>query len=109
MRWERRKRPANAPNPPRAGSTMAFHKGRGVAFGGVHDVEDSEEGIDSEFFNELFIWNVDRNRFFPLTLRRLKAGTGKKMVQASRGRDRGKADGRRHTRVQDSRPPALVA
>lgn len=91
LRWERRKKPANAPNPPRAGATMAFHKGRGVVFGGVHDVEESEEGIDSEFFNQLMIWNIDRNRFFPLTLRRPKAA-GKKQVQASRGRDRGKAD-----------------
>lgn len=91
MRWERRKRPANAPNPPRTGSTMAYHKGRGIFFGGVHDVEESEEGIDSEFFNDLLIWNVDRNRFFPLALRRPKAG-GKKQNQAARGRDRGKAD-----------------
>lgn len=90
LRWERRKRPANAPNPPRAGATMSFHKGRGVMFGGVHDVEESEEGIDSEFFNEMFIWNIDRNRFFPLILRRPKTGA-KKQVQASR-RDRGKAD-----------------
>ncbi|KAK5022594.1 Kelch repeat-containing protein 3 [Exophiala sideris] len=90
LRWERRKKPANAPNPTRAGATMAFHKGRGVAFGGVHDVEESEEGIDSEFFNEMFIWNIDRNRFFPLTLRRPKTGA-KKQVQP-RGRDRAKAD-----------------
>lgn len=91
VRWERRKRPANAPNPTRAGSTMAFHKGRGVTFGGVHDVEESEEGIESEFFNDLFIWNIDRNRFFPLALRRPKVGA-KKQIQVSRNRDRGKAD-----------------
>ncbi len=90
MRWERRKRPANTPNPIRAGSTMAFHKGRGIFFGGVHDVEESEDGIDSEFFNEMFIWNIDRNRFFPLPLRRPKAGTKKQMP--TRARDRGKAD-----------------
>jgi hypothetical protein len=70
VRWERRKKPANAPNPPRAGSTMAYHKGRGISFGGVHDVEESEESIDSEFFNTLFAWNVERNRFFPLALRK---------------------------------------
>ncbi|EXJ75785.1 uncharacterized protein A1O5_00292 [Cladophialophora psammophila CBS 110553] len=94
LRWERRKRPANAPNPPRAGVTMSSHKGRGVMFGGVHDVEDSEEGIDSEFFDEMFIWNIDRNRFFPLSLRRPKAGGAKKQIQAATrgGRDRGKAD-----------------
>ncbi|PIG89143.1 Kelch repeats protein [Aspergillus arachidicola] len=48
IRWERRKKPANAPNPPRAGATMAYHKGRGIMFGGVHDVELSEEGIDRQ-------------------------------------------------------------
>ncbi|RMZ83027.1 hypothetical protein DV738_g1373, partial [Chaetothyriales sp. CBS 135597] len=91
MRWERRKRPANSPNPTRTGSTMAYHKGRGIFFGGVHDVEESEEGIESEFFNDMFIWNIDRNRFFPLALRRPKAGAKKQQVQV-RTRDRGKAD-----------------
>jgi len=93
VRWERRKRPANAPNPPRAGATMAHHKGRGVWFGGVHDVEESEEGIDSEFFNQLFAYNIDRNRFFPLTLRRARTGA-KKTTAADKGgrRGRGKAD-----------------
>ncbi|TRX90152.1 hypothetical protein FHL15_008880 [Xylaria flabelliformis] len=70
VRWEKRKRPANAPNPPRAGATMAHHKGRGLQFGGVHDVEQSEEGIDSEFFNQLYTWNIERNRFFPMMLRK---------------------------------------
>jgi hypothetical protein len=59
-------------------------------FGGVHDVEESEEGIESEFFDDLYAWNVDRNRFFPLTLRRAKASTKKQ--QPIRVRDRGKAD-----------------
>ncbi|KAG5948763.1 hypothetical protein E4U60_000838 [Claviceps pazoutovae] len=70
IRWERRKKPANAPNPSRAGATMTWHKGRGILFGGVHDVEQSEEGMDSEFFNQLFAWNIERNRFMPLGLRK---------------------------------------
>ena len=81
VRWEKRKKPANAPNPTRAGATMAYHKGRGIMFGGVHDVEESEEGMESEFFNQLFAWNVERNRFFPLALRKprvqKKAAPGK--------------------------------
>lgn len=62
-------------------------------FGGVHDVELSEEGIDSEFFDTLLAWNTDRNRFFPLTLRRPRA-PGKKQLanQAAKSRDRSKAD-----------------
>ncbi|KAH8676633.1 hypothetical protein BGZ60DRAFT_526069 [Tricladium varicosporioides] len=89
VRWERRKKPANAPNPPRAGATMAYHKGRGIMFGGVHDVEESEEGIDSEFFNKLFAWNIERNRYFPLSLR--KPRTNQKKVQGDgRGGRRGR-------------------
>ena len=90
VHWERRKRPVNQPNPPRAGATMAYHKGRGIQFGGVHDVEESEEGIDSEFFNSLFVWNIERNRFFPLTLRRPRAQQ-KKMVTSGDKSKRGRA------------------
>ncbi|KAF2685838.1 galactose oxidase [Lentithecium fluviatile CBS 122367] len=89
--WERRKRPANPPNPPRAGATMAFHKGRGIMFGGVHDVEESEEGLDSEFFNQLFVWNIERNRYMPLTLRRPKANANKKAAQQANVSRRGRA------------------
>lgn len=92
VRWERRKKPANSPNPPRAGSTMAYHKGRGIMFGGVHDVELSEEGIDSEFFDSLFAWNTDRNRFFPLTLRRPRAPGKKQLANQMKSKDRSKAD-----------------
>ena len=92
VRWERRKKPANAPNPLRAGANMAFHKGRGILFGGVHDVEESEEGIESEFFNTLFAWNIDRNRFFPLSLRRPRNNSRKANAHATRGRTRAKAD-----------------
>ena len=94
IRWERRKKPANAPNPPRAGITMAYHKGRGIMFGGVHDVEESEEGIDSEFFNHLFAWNIERNRFFQLTLKQPKRQSTKQSAVDRSGmrRARGKAD-----------------
>lgn len=88
VRWERRKKPANVPNPPRAGATMAYHKGRGILFGGVHDVEESEEGIDSEFFNALFAWNIERNRYFPLALRKVRAR--KQQVENTRGGRRGR-------------------
>ena len=93
VRWERRKKPANPPNPARAGTTMAYHKGRGIMFGGVHDVEATEEGIDSEFYDTLYTWNTDRNRFFQVGLRRPRAA-GKKQVspQILKSRNRSKAD-----------------
>lgn len=89
VRWERRKKPANTPNPARAGATMAYHRGRGLFFGGVHDVEESEEGMDSEFFNQMFAWNIERNRFFPLALRKprtQKKATGNEQRSGRRGR-----------------------
>ncbi|KAJ5129646.1 Kelch repeats protein [Penicillium bovifimosum] len=93
VRWERRKKPANTPNPPRVGTTMAYHKGRGIMFGGVHDVELTEEGIDSEFFDAMFAWNTDRNRFFPLSLRRPRApGKKQQANQNAKSKNRGKAD-----------------
>lgn len=93
IRWERRKKPANAPNPSRAGATMAYHKGRGILFGGVHDVEECEEGIESEFFDALFAWNIERNRYFQLTLRRPRTAQKTKTDERSNmRRGRGKAD-----------------
>ena len=92
VRWERRKRTANAPNPPRAGATMAYHKSRGISFGGVHDVENSEEGIESEFFDTLYAWNIDRNRFFQLALRKAKGQAKKQTAERGGRRGRGKAD-----------------
>ena len=91
FRWERRKKPANPPNPARAGATQAYHKGRGILFGGVHDVEESEEGIESEFFNQLYAWNIDRNRFFPLALRKARAAP-KRVAEDKEKRGRGRAD-----------------
>jgi len=91
IRWERRKRPGNAPNPKRVGVTMAAHKGRGIMFGGVHDKAETDEGLESLFFNELFAWSVERNRFFPLVLRKPRQ---QKRVADQRGgggrRDRGR-------------------
>ncbi|GAD93604.1 Kelch repeats protein, putative [Paecilomyces variotii No. 5] len=92
VRWERRKKSANPPNPPRAGATMAYHKGRGIMFGGVHDVELSEEGIDSEFFDTLLAWNTDRNRFFPMALRRPRAPGKKQLANQTKSRNRTKED-----------------
>ena len=78
-----------------AGKTLTSQrltdKGRGILFGGVHDVEESEEGIDSEFFNALFAWNIERNRFFQLTLKPAKVtpknqGDGRGTAKRARGK-----------------------
>ena len=61
-------------------------------FGGVHDIEESEEAIESEFFDQLFAWNIERNRYFQLILRRPRAINRRQPVpdrgNAKRGRAR---------------------
>lgn len=88
IRWERRKKPGNLPNPKRVGVTMAFHKGRGIMFGGVHDAAETDESLESVFFNELYAWSTDRNRFFPLVLRKPKQGKRAVVEQRGGRRDR---------------------
>ena len=88
-RWERRKKPMNIPMPARVGVTMTGHKGRGIMFGGVHDTEKDEEGLESQFFDDLFAWGVERNRFFHLTLRKPR---GSQPSKASSGKQAGRRD-----------------
>ena len=64
----------------------------------MHDIEESEEGIDSEFFNGLFAWNIERNRFFPLSLRQPRGPARQQQQQhiidrENTKRNRAKADG----------------
>lgn len=74
-------------------SRLCTDKGRGILFGGVHDVEESEEGIDSEFFDALFAWSIERNRYFQLSLKRARIAPKKHADQRVPARkDRSKAD-----------------
>ncbi|SCU87665.1 LAME_0D10990g1_1 [Lachancea meyersii CBS 8951] len=68
IRWERRKKQGFQPSP-RVGCSMVHHKGRGILFGGVYDYEETEEGLNSEFFNDLFSYQVESNRWYALKMR----------------------------------------
>lgn len=80
VRWERRKKQGFQPSP-RVGCSMAYHKGRGILFGGVYDFEETEESLESIFYNDLFSYNVESNRWFSLSLR--KAQKFKKVAKSS--------------------------
>jgi hypothetical protein len=56
LKWEKRKRVGQVPNL-RSGSTMVnwVNKSMAVGFGGVLDLEDNEEGLVSEFYNDLSV------------------------------------------------------
>ncbi|CAR22278.1 Kel3p [Lachancea thermotolerans CBS 6340] len=79
IRWERRKKQGFQPSP-RVGCSMAHHKGRGILFGGVYDYEETEEGLSSEFFNDLLSYQVEANRWYSIKMRPQK----KKIVAASK-------------------------
>ncbi|KAK6340141.1 hypothetical protein TWF730_001911 [Orbilia blumenaviensis] len=75
-KWEKRKRPGNMPTT-RVGVTMAHHRGRGVMFGGVYDVEDSDEALESRFFEDMWVYAVVQNRFWEVRMRK----SGKRVVK----------------------------
>lgn len=56
IKWERLKKPGYAPSL-RSGCTMALWQARnmGIMFGGVYDEDKGEEGMESVFYNDLFV------------------------------------------------------
>ncbi|EJD41287.1 galactose oxidase [Auricularia subglabra TFB-10046 SS5] len=87
IKWQKRKRIGYAPSPARSGCTMALwaNKQTGVLFGGVTDVKEDEETIESVFYNDMYGYVASGNgRWISLTLRKpkKKAGQGRKKKAA---------------------------
>ncbi|KAJ3411837.1 hypothetical protein HDV05_001679 [Chytridiales sp. JEL 0842] len=68
LRWEKRKR-SGVPPTPRSGAAMVPFKGKAFMFGGVIDVKEDDETIESECTDEFFNLNVEQSRFYPVTFR----------------------------------------
>ncbi|KAG0679664.1 hypothetical protein C6P42_005454 [Pichia californica] len=77
LRWERKRKQGWQPTP-RVGTSMQMHKGRGFLFGGVYDLDETEETLNSEFYNTLLSYNCETNRWFNL---KLKARKKKEIVK----------------------------
>lgn len=77
LRWERKRKQGWQPTP-RVGCSMQSHKGRGFLFGGVYDLDETEETLSSEFYNTLLTYNCETNRWFNL---KLKARRKKEVVR----------------------------
>lgn len=71
VRWEKKRKQGVQP-PARCGASWVSHKGRGVLFGGVFDFEETEESLESEFYNDLFVYSQDINRWYNLKLKKNK-------------------------------------
>lgn len=78
IRFERRRKQGFTPSP-RVGCSMVFHKNRGIMFGGVYDYDESDEKIESQFYNSLQSYQTETNRWYNLTLKPRKQ---KKLEQA---------------------------
>lgn len=76
MKWQKVKRTGYGPSR-RAGFAMALHKRNAVVFGGVED-DETEEDMESVFYNDMFALNLDRKKWFPMTLRKKKGKKGRR-------------------------------
>lgn len=66
--WSRVSPSGNKP-PPRSGFSLAVGPaGRAVLFGGVCD-EEEEESLEGDFYNDLYLYDTVKNRWFPGVLK----------------------------------------
>ncbi|KAL6480726.1 hypothetical protein MHYP_G00117590 [Metynnis hypsauchen] len=78
--------PSGVKPPPRSGFSMCLGPaGRALLFGGVCDEED-EETLEGDFFNDLYLYDITKNRWFPGQLKggkseKKKRRRGKKGVE----------------------------
>ncbi|XP_057799521.1 uncharacterized protein LOC131015236 [Salvia miltiorrhiza] len=70
--WNKVKKTGMPPGP-RAGFSMAVHKKRALLFGGVVDMEMEGDVMMSLFLNEIYGFQLDNHRWYPLELRKEKA------------------------------------
>lgn len=74
--WNKVKKGGMPPGP-RAGFSMCVHKKRAVLFGGVVDMEVEGDAMMSLFLNELYAFQLDNHRWYPLELRKEKTTKAK--------------------------------
>ncbi|KAK6250201.1 hypothetical protein SCA6_004206 [Theobroma cacao] len=72
--WEWNKvKKSGMPPGARAGFSMCVHKKRALLFGGVVDMEMKDDVMMSLFLNELYGFQLDNHRWYPLELRKEKS------------------------------------
>lgn len=76
IRFERRRKQGFQPSP-RVGCSMVSHKNRGIMFGGVYDVEESTDNLDSQFYNSIQSYQTEANRWYALNLKPRKKSKAK--------------------------------
>ncbi|OXB78415.1 UNVERIFIED_CONTAM: hypothetical protein H355_009186 [Colinus virginianus] len=70
--------PSGVKPTPRSGFSVATGpNNRSLLFGGVHD-EEEEESIEGDFFNDIYFYDIGKNRWFPGQLKVSKSGKKKR-------------------------------
>ena len=90
--WERLSKRGTAPSR-RSGASFAVHKSRALVFGGVFDKDTQGLTMDSEFFNELYAFDMDRKRWYVLDYNVPKSNQAGKDRRAARKRAERLTDG----------------
>ncbi|XP_039163597.1 kelch domain-containing protein 4 isoform X2 [Eucalyptus grandis] len=86
--WEWNKvKKIGMPPGPRAGFSMCVHKKRALLFGGVVDMEVEGDVMMSVFLNELYGFQLDNHRWYPLELRKEKSTKEKLKLSSDRKPD----------------------
>ncbi|XP_053487587.1 kelch domain-containing protein 4 isoform X1 [Ictalurus furcatus] len=81
--------PSGVKPPPRSGFSLAVGPaGRAILFGGVCDEED-EETLEGDFFNDLYLYDINKNRWFPGQLKGSKSEKKKRRRGKKAGEDGG--------------------
>ncbi|MEQ2306524.1 kelch domain containing 4 [Ameca splendens] len=89
--------PSGSKPPPRSGFSLAVGPtGRAVLFGGVCD-EEEEELLEGDFYNDLYLYDTAKNRWFPGVLR----GTKSEKKKRRRGKKAGAEDEGAETKEEE--------
>ncbi|XP_016366888.1 kelch domain-containing protein 4-like [Sinocyclocheilus rhinocerous] len=84
--------PSGVKPPPRSGFSLAVGPGgRALLFGGVCDEED-EESLEGDFFNDLYFYDISKNRWFPAQLKGNKSEK-KKRRRGKKGEQTNETEG----------------
>jgi N-acetylneuraminic acid mutarotase len=70
FQWEKKKKIGGVIPGPRSGGTMIYHKDKGFMFGGVSDILEDEEQIESVMHADMFQFNLDQNKFYPTNVKK---------------------------------------
>ncbi|KAG0583546.1 hypothetical protein KC19_3G145600 [Ceratodon purpureus] len=100
--WNKVKKLGMPPGP-RAGFSMCVHKKRAILFGGVVDTEEKDI-IRSTFMNEMYAFQMDNRRWFPLELRRPKVHKGKAKGQSGPAKSKKQKGNSGAMNVEDAIP-----